>query len=281
MRHQIGRTVLVVAIAMTACSDSGKPSPKAASSTTTTATGLAGPSGNEPGRPSPSPGAAGQAGAATPEGAQRAPSVTPHSRGDTSTQPGEFVFLVTTNDPGRTQPSTWWYDVVTKSTGETIDATWTLRYGNPPERRKLRKSGDALVGLHLPGQAGEYHDCDWKPTPVHVPRLEVGATATIDSTCEHSESPPPDHHHLTGSVKVTGTRDVRFNGQTLTVWIVEREWRHVVAEDRNDEIMVRSVGWWSPDLSMIVRSEAVLDQPPDLPQPVHLGMSSKLLGLEE
>lgn len=284
MNPGLRRVAVVLVIGLTACSNNDRPVREAAtstSSTTSTANGSAAGGAPNAGSDTPEDAAADDPAANAPAAASGERSPTPHSRGDTATQSGEFVFLVTTNDPGRDRPSTWSYDVVTKSTGDNIDATWTLRYDNPPEHRKLRKSGDALVGIHLPGQAGEYMDCDWKPAPVNIPRLEVGVTATLDSRCEHSYAFPPDHHHLTGSVKVTGTREVRFNGQTLTVWIIERQWRHVVAEDRNDEFTMRAVSWWSPDLSMIVRSEATLNQPPHLPQPAHATVSSKLFGLEE
>lgn len=269
-------------IALAACSNNDGPVRGAATPSTSTPGGSASTEVTDPGGGSPGrAGAAGPANANAPAGANGERTATPHSRGGTTAQSNKFVFVVTTNDPRYGKASTWSYDVVTQSTGDTIDATWTMHLDNPPDRRTLRRSGDALVGIHLPGQAGEYMKCAWTPAPVNIPRFEVGATATIDSTCEHSHAPPPDHHHMTGSVKVTGTREVRFNGKTLTVWIVEREWRHEVNRDRSREFTVRAVGWWSPDLSMIVRSEAAFNQPADVPRAVHLGMSSKLLGLEE
>lgn len=194
-----------------------------------------------------------------------------------------FLFRLTQSDnSGLPRSLPWDYDVERVVTGDAVETSWVLRLENPPVRRVLRARNGEYVGVHVPGQAGEWADCDWQPAVVYIPLLVAGTERPFDSRCDVRRSDGDvEHHHMIGSTKVVGTKQVVVHDRTLTVWVVERQWHARTTGSTTFESIETATGWWSPDLKMLVRQESTYRQVANVPDPHEARGSFRMIGLQE
>ncbi|HEV7886977.1 MAG TPA: hypothetical protein VGO92_05425, partial [Acidimicrobiales bacterium] len=139
-----------------------------------------------------------------------------------------------------------------------IDTVWTQPNSNREVRdRHMVKTADGLAGTYLVGDAGEWLACDWRPPPLLVPHtLDLQRTWAIDSACDHAEGTRQLHEHLTGTLKITGTRQATVDGRPHTVWVVHREWRMDTTEAKSSSKSYETMtadAWWAPQLREFVK----------------------------
>lgn len=200
----------------------------------------------------------------TSSGIARATTTTAYARPVTAqTGPRRNVVFTLRRDDALLNGGTMSYDGVQQIGDDGVTMTWTPR-GNPAESpRTLRRAGAAWSGALLPDWALEWKECPWAPAPVYLPELRAGSRSELATECEHRAGDGRSHIRMTGTVSVTGTRDVRIDGKPFTTWIVERRWHTVITGDGSGEADFETTSLWSPDLQMIVKQDAHSWTPPD------------------
>ncbi|HEV7886978.1 MAG TPA: hypothetical protein VGO92_05430 [Acidimicrobiales bacterium] len=139
-----------------------------------------------------------------------------------------------------------------------IDTVWTQRNSNREVRaRHVVRTELGLAGAYFVGDVGDWQDCDWRPQPLLVPRaLDLSRTWSLDSTCDHTEGSVPKREHLSGTLKITATKQIAVDGRAQTAWVVHREWTEETTDVNSGSKSTgryRSDAWWAPDIQEFVQ----------------------------
>ena len=165
--------------------------------------------------------------------------------------------------------SPWIYDVTQVRSGGTVEATWRLRNSEAEDQhRRMVRRGDRVVGHFLTPESGEWLDCGWSQEPPYLPPLRPGAVEAFDTRCDRllkRGEPSKVHDHMKGEVKVVGTKEATIDGLRRTLWVIERNWRHVSSGDSSGELLVSGTALWSPDLEAMVKQDLHVIYEPNKP----------------